>query len=591
MNHTKYILLLVFTLLIGISGLTEGITLKTEDKINQYNFSDIDYLIITSKDFVDTVKPFREWKLEKGLKTEIVTVEEITQRYSGLSISQKIQNCIKETNGIQWVLLAGGSDIVPTPNVYFDDDYPYDGDTVVCDQFYTNLEGDWVYDYSNDWFVKNDPMNWNTSLYIGRLPALTAGQLSTFVSNSINYEKNPPPGDWMTRALMAGAFVCFDEDYDNDSEVDWEDIDGNRYNNWIKNNIIPSNWSTTLLGETTGLFQTSAPYDFPLSQENILQELQKGAGIGIMAGHGSSSSIYRFIFTEDYDNDGLFDYDRPNIYLNGTVDFEAIPLDAGEMIPFLNSSRINDSTSKRGFYFFLACNNGNFDYDFEQQCMASSMLEKYAIGTIASSRVSWAEDFWTERDHPGWYNEGMAGRFFEQIFKYGVTRPGEAFAKAKIDYSNDLKDRGENDPVVLVPKIEQKVLAQLNLLGDPEVPLWLEQPKELDVIIHYSTIEVRDKLTNKPLECVKVTLMNDSYYWSGETFSNGEVFPALSSDELSSLTISVYKEGYLPYIKESEKETESETQNPTTKTSNNIGVLEVLMVVFVVYLASKSKKR
>ncbi|MHA1331126.1 MAG: C25 family cysteine peptidase [Candidatus Hodarchaeales archaeon] len=585
MDRTNHFIFLIITVILGVTSINTNFVVPIESnvEINNYNFSNIDYLIITSSDFVDAVKPFRQWKLQKGLRTEIKTIEDIALQYEGLTINQKIQNCIESTYGVQWVLLAGGAEAVPTTDVFINDGFPYDGDTVVCDHYYTNYRGDWDYDGGNRWFVKNDPMNWNDSVYIGRFPALSTSQLSIFVNNSINYEKNPPIGNWMNRALLSGAFVCFDEDYNNDSLVDWEDIDGNRFNNWIKNNIIPSNWTTTLLGETEGVFPTDYPYQMSLNEENVLAELQKGAGIGIMYGHGTTTTIFRQIFEEDLDNDGLFDYDQPNIFMNGTVNFNARSLDSYSITSFLDGVNLT-SLDKRGFYFFLACSNGNFDLDDNQQCMASSMLEKCAIGTIASSHVSWAEDFWTERDHPGWYNEGLAGRFFEQIFQQGINRPGMAFTMAKIDYTNDMKRRNSSDPVVLVPGFENKVLTQFNLLGDPEIPLWLETPKEFEVIIHYSSIEVRD-FEDNPLERARVSLMNDTYYWSGDTFSNGEINLPVPSDEMSSLNLTVYKEGYIPYLKEGEIDVS------INKTSENIGIFEVLLILSLINLTFKSKKR
>ncbi|MCD6277534.1 hypothetical protein J7J69_04765, partial [candidate division WOR-3 bacterium] len=55
----------------------------------------LDYAIITSPDFAGFFEPLKEWKNQKGIKTEIFTTDSIYSNYSGRDNQEKIRNFIK----------------------------------------------------------------------------------------------------------------------------------------------------------------------------------------------------------------------------------------------------------------------------------------------------------------------------------------------------------------------------------------------------------------------------------------------------------------------------------------------------------------
>ena len=56
----------------------------------------IDYLLITPAEFVDEFQPLADWKTLKGVKAEIVTLEDIEANplYAGVDEAERIRSCI-----------------------------------------------------------------------------------------------------------------------------------------------------------------------------------------------------------------------------------------------------------------------------------------------------------------------------------------------------------------------------------------------------------------------------------------------------------------------------------------------------------------
>jgi len=137
---------------------------------------DYDMLIITPDKFKDGFQPLADKHSNSDtdpIKTNIMTVEDIDSLYSGVSLKDKIKNCITEqyeNNGIEYVLLGGDEDEVPVYkkiiNIY--------NEIMVTpsDQWYANLDGN------------NDLM---PEIYIGRACAETNEEVSNFVDKTIAY--------------------------------------------------------------------------------------------------------------------------------------------------------------------------------------------------------------------------------------------------------------------------------------------------------------------------------------------------------------------------------------------------------------------
>lgn len=160
-----------------------------------------DYVIITSNNLSNSWQPLIDHRINfSGLNSTIVTVEQITTYEDYWNVTPlfndtqaKIREFCKDAYldwGTEYVLIGGDwrdgvSDEQIVPYRLFTDRYETDTyNTMSCDLYYSNLDGDWYYSPNSIWgggegSGVNDK---TTELYIGRITAYN----STMVSNAIN---------------------------------------------------------------------------------------------------------------------------------------------------------------------------------------------------------------------------------------------------------------------------------------------------------------------------------------------------------------------------------------------------------------------
>ncbi len=541
-------------ILISFFPIQDSRQIRREDRIvSNFNIhsslsGDVKYLIITTNIFEDSLKNLAIWKTQKGLTSQIITIDAVQQQYSGVDLEEQIKNCINDfysNKNTEWVLLAGDNEHIPSRYAMAVETWPYDGDVVSCDSYYSDLDNNWDLNGNSDWADIGDDYDYHAEVYVGRLSANTRSEMANLVKNIINYEKIPSVGSWMTHALYSGAFLNFDQDWNGDGNPDILEGDRNRVGNFLASRL-PQNWSYTTLGETEGLKPTDYPYNMTLSSENLESTINSGASIGCLMGHGNPTKMGRMIWVEDFDSDGLFDYNSTPVGYNGGT---GVPIDSSGSLPLIDSATVNYSPldEKLGMYYLVGCSNGMFDID--DDCLTEYFLKNAAIGCIGGAYVVWGEDNWTERAHGGWYAEGLCARFFEQLFQH--NHPGQALALAKEDY---VSDRINSGIPALYPGWEEKTLKQFNLFGDPEVPVWLNIPKSLKFsriteLNESTTSFILNATANNEIgENITITLTEkNDLIWMGKTNSSGLVEVPYSWNSLTGKVLTASKESYIPY--------------------------------------------
>ncbi len=514
--------------------------------IPSQNFQNVDYLIITGKNMVETLKPLAEWKSQKSLRTLIISVEDISDDFLGTDLPEKIKNCIKDfysNNQTTWVLLAGDFDTVPTREAYAPEDFEWDGDFVSCDFYYSDLDNDWDSNDDGYWGSDDDDMDYIAEVYVGRLSTNINSEMEHLIQNIIDYETDPDVGPWMTSALYAGAMTYFDSDFNNDSTVDFGECDPNRQHNFLVDRL-PDDWTSVIMAEDEGLKYSSYYYELPLNNLSLQAQINNGFSTGIITGHGQPEGMVRLLFETDHDEDGLFDYTADPFYGGGA------PIDVESRPPLISTDLIlNPVKNRLGMYYLGGCSTGTFDYEYD--CLSEYFLKNAAIGCIAGSRVVWGEDQWTERDHGGWYSDGLNSRLWEQLFIY--NQPGKAFSHAKADYVADRESIGIDDDKGYYPDWENKTLKQFNLLGDPEVNLWQTIPEALNITQIQSdsneTMKFVVSTHNGTISGISVTSVRGTeLMWKGTSDENGEVEIPFSEEEIKYMSITANEDQFIPSI-------------------------------------------
>jgi len=148
-------------------------------------------LIISYDDFIDEMQPFVEWKIMKGIPTEIKKVSEIG---NADDIKTYITNYYNDY-GLTFVLLVGDVAQVPTLTA----------SSYASDPSYSYIVGDDSY----------------PDLFVGRFSAQNEDQVITQVERSVEYEKTPQEnGDWYHNATGVGS----SQGPGDDGEMDYQHL-------------------------------------------------------------------------------------------------------------------------------------------------------------------------------------------------------------------------------------------------------------------------------------------------------------------------------------------------------------------------------
>ncbi|XEO76998.1 hypothetical protein WKT22_02027 [Candidatus Lokiarchaeum ossiferum] len=507
----------------------------------------IDYLIVTPQDFIESVIPLALWKTQRGITSAIISTESLLKNFKGSDDAEKIRNGIayyQELHNISWILLAGNNEFIPV-NIIKISSYPDPVfNFIASDQYYSNLdqaiwktiENELGEDYLTRQSIYNSYKGWESEVFLGRFPAENRSEVANWVQQQIKYEQAPPIGPWMNHAILAGGFITFEEDRNNDglclySNRERPECDSNAYHNWLNSTVIPENWTRLLLAEASGVHPTQNNYDVALNSINLVKELNKGATLINIGAHGwEAKTLHRTIFQKDIDQDSMQD----------------IGVDAVTTREMLSATSDLNSEEREGFYFIESCTIGEFYH--KGDLLIDKLLNQNAIGIIASAGVSNADLDWdnNSRTRPGGWNQGLSSRFWEQILIHGINQPGKALEVAKRDYMASFQGT-----LSKITSADYRTIHQFNLFGDPEVPLWMGIPNRMNVTFSNNSGKLQCQVLSNsfPLDSATITLINSTFCWKGQIDNNGMATLPISSENLQDVTITISKNKYIPYQK------------------------------------------
>jgi fibronectin type 3 domain-containing protein len=268
---------------------------------------------------------------------------------------------------------------------------------------------------------------------------VTSGTTAEFsVNRTINYEKDPPPGDWKNKALLLGAI----SNYQNEDGEGWYKTDDAKEQEWVKNNLL-GEYDVITMYEKSGLSPSTYTCTYPLTQNNVQTSLSSGCWIMSTASHGSVQDTDRKIWDWD-DWDGVPEYYEMS------------------WIPFIDATAMTLSNSEQLPQVYMdACLNGKFD-DTSSDCVAEWLVKLNgggAIGVTAASRISYYCVGWGKGSP---WNQELLCLFWQKFFNAtNGYRPGKALYESKLAYyleGFDMTDCGS-----------KKDLLIYNLLGDPDL--------------------------------------------------------------------------------------------------------------------------
>ncbi|MBN1766242.1 MAG: hypothetical protein JW860_13360 [Sedimentisphaerales bacterium] len=399
----------------------------------------VEYLIITKKEFVDEFLPLADWKTRKGVPAQIVTIEWIKDNYPVSSLQKQIKSCIQDyalNKGTVWVVLGADIDGIPDYNCYTQCN-EYTVTDMPTDLYYSDTDVlDWNGNANGYQCELSDGVDMGPDVFVGRISVNTQEQVTAYVNKALSYEKNGPAIDFAQKLLLGGATLWGDigdvSDAEAKSERMWNEL------------IDPYWWGTRYrFYDTNTDFTGGASYDF--NPTNLNEQINAGYNFLHTACHGTRQAWS--IETEQYNNDDVALLTNTDKYVNIAT---------------------------------IACLSNQFDYIYGNRapCLGEAFIQKAnggAVSYIGCSRYGWG--------YSGTSLPGVSLQYNQTFYNYLVSSTyglhlGEVFARMK-----------ESKLPITSYGAMHWVQYGLNLLGDPELHLYIANPQTASPI-YDSQIEV-----------------------------------------------------------------------------------------------------
>jgi hypothetical protein len=451
---------------------------------------DYQYVIITNPPLDTVFQRMADWKTKKGVPACVRTKDWIVSTYPGEDNAARIRNYIKTLpdSSVEYVLLGGDTAFIPCRFAYAmtcSAGYaPGREDTLPCDLYYADTQGDWDLDNDGSYGEIEDNIDLYPDVYLGRAPVNTVAQAQRFIDKVLAYERSPAPG-YLDKALFT-------------AEILWTDpyTDQGVHKNKIGEASFTPDFQLTKLYQSLG----------NETKESVMAAIREGQGLFNHDGHGWID----LISVGGWPN---------RIY---SADFDTITND-----PY------------NGILYSIGCWTAAFDF----ACVAEAYVNSPTGGGVAY--IGNSSYGWGSPGNPGFgYSDRFDSRFFYTLFNEDHWHLGQALSLAKAHYIPFSREKN-------VYRWHQY---EINLLGDPELPVWTNAPESM-VVLHPQAIPlgpstilitVRNAGNGLPVAGALACLMKGSESYSyGLTDAQGQVQILATPASAGSFDLTVTAHNYL----------------------------------------------
>jgi hypothetical protein len=471
--------------------------------VDQTDEIPVDYVIITTNEFVTDFQTLANFKNRRGVQTIIETVENIGATQPGQDTQDKIRHYITGAYtqyGASYILLAGDVELVPHRNLYAEA-YGYTDD-IAADLYYGGLDGTWNDDGDARWGEPGED-DLIPEVSVGRAAIDSHTEAMNFINKQIMYQQSPVVAD-CNKALFAGELLW--------SDVYCQWTFGGTYKDEIR--LGSSNFGYTTVGFPPA-FQNTTLYDLSICPSswtalgNLLPLLNSGFNMVNHLGHANVTYALRF------NNADITDANFTNNGVN------------------------------HGFWigYTQGCYCGSFDNRNESGGTTDDcILETFT--TIAHGPVCFignARYGWGQHNSTDGSSQYFDRQFFDAVFGENLTRIGPAEDDSKVDniWSIDYQ-------------ANRWCYYELNLFGDPELDFWTNTPQTLTADFPGAYVIGQDtfRVTVPGVEGAVVALSFDgSLVGRGITGSGGQADVVLDSppNDPGTMGIVIVAHDYLEY--------------------------------------------
>jgi hypothetical protein len=527
---------------VGI-GNTRGTDVTSRGQSLNY----LEYVVIGNESFRGAAEPLIEWKTQKGVPALYKSFQSIYSEYSSAGGDElyKIREYLKASKTahpeLKWVLIMGDSDEVPPRMLYagaedFGMNQFYDSD-----HYLGALNGSWDSDSDGIYGEQKEDEDWDSELFVGRLPVGSPEEVSLVVQKILSYERSPPDGDWFKRALIMGSLmdapnVADDPDTMPPHDEGYNEYKDNAYEVKKKSlDLFPSNFEFTELYDYDRM--PGGEYSIEtdtLTQAAAVQEFNRGYSLINFAGQArfNGNSLMQY---ESEGGTGNYSYHRYFAWKDLYHYEDAEKASNGGMLPLM---------------MMPTCDAANFvetdDTNLEKLFTAKN---GGIIGLISSTGPSHRGESIDGNSYGNWWEDEQ---FWKIFFRDDFYRPGEALAELKSSFAANILDADKTHTKTFRKALKGN-LEGLTLLGDPEVPIWTDIPRSSNVNVKNLTtgvvnieIFVSDAESNEPIQGALVALSNQDTYLYGETDVTGSIVFHTQIESPGKINITVTAHNYLP---------------------------------------------
>ncbi len=442
-----------------------------------FTADEYDLLIITDEIFKDDLQPLVNHKNNKGMRTILLTTQEIYPKYSGRDDPEDIKLQIKdaiEDWGIKYVLLAGGrkgqtyewyiperrSNVDDESNekgystdLYFSDVYSYD-------QYGFPVFEDWdsngngiIAEFANDNPInQNDYPDYYPDVYVGRIPLRHSWEAQVIVDKIITYE-NTASDSWFKKAAVFGGDTSPPAREDYPGQVDRGVYEGELETQITANALGMIGFDVEKYWTSDGSFSTT---------QDFIDAMNEGAGIMHISGHGNPAVWGNFLPDAPTEDDFVYGFTITDIW----------KMKNGNKLPIILIS---------------GCHNAQFNVSMQQMLLYPSGHPRlHRLEWVPSDTCSWLvlqegggaiASIGCSGLGIGWINDaclvGATGYIFyhfsEVYSRQKTDILGEIQSETIVDYINvvfnKLPDQSGHEDV------DRKTIEEFTLIGDPTLKM------------------------------------------------------------------------------------------------------------------------
>ena len=456
-------------------------------------------LIITAAQFESEFQSYIDLYLMRGMLTEIVTIEYINANIPGQDTQEKIRNYIiqeYQDSAIEQVVLAGDVEHVPYRGFYcyVDSGSGYTSDDIPADLYFSALDGTWNDDGDNNWGeIGEDDLLPDVS--VGRMSFSNLSELSIMLNKTISYQDTPVLGE-LQKPLLLGEHMYSDPQTWGGDFLDL--LIGFHDDNGYTTNGIPVDHDyETMYDRDLGYW----------SDTELINKINEGIAFIHHAGHANTNYNMR-MNTSDITN--------------------------------TNFSLVNGVDHNFTFVYTHGCMSGGFD---SSDCIAEYMvkIDNFAAAFVGNSRYGWFNEGQTEGPSLHLHRE-----FVDALYSDKTRWIGSAHLESKIDTSPWVTAPGQWEEGAL-----RWCFYDCNVLGDPALSIWTDEPLELDAFFSpvipqgYASFPVEIQNNGNPVENMQCTLMQyGELIGTAVTNASGDAMITFDPDSVTPGDAELYICGY-----------------------------------------------